>query len=155
MAESSDFFKNFRKQIRDSKVNTTDNHKSEIGDDYDDHRYDILDTIDHAEENKDGFDTHGAYVDDFNVKEEYESLKNIVIFDKDQENHLNPIQEHVKSERRITKKVPILDYIFTPKDNITTYELARLLSFVQMSIDQKVFDNMPIELKKHFTKCID
>ena len=54
-----------------------------------------------------------------------------------------------------SKKVPVLDYIFTPKSDITVYELARLLSYIQMSIDQNVFDNMPIELKKHFTKCID
>ena len=54
-----------------------------------------------------------------------------------------------------SKKVPVLDYIFTPKSDITVYELARLLSYIQMSIDQNVFENMPIELKKHFTKCID
>ena len=59
------------------------------------------------------------------------------------------------NNRRNYKEVPLLDYLFTPRESITIYELARLLSYIKMSISQDVYDNMPIELKQHFTKCVD
>lgn len=57
--ESSDFFKNFRNQIRSSKRVESNNVHEEMDDDYDHQRQDILSTIDNAVENKDGFD--GVY----------------------------------------------------------------------------------------------
>lgn len=144
--ESSDFFKNFRNQIRSSKRVESNNAHEEIDDDYD--RQDMLGIIDNAVENKDGFD--GAYVDDFDVNEEMKNIEELSKYDTTTKISKPQTQPSGKS-----KKVPVLDYIFTPKSDITVYELARLLSYVQMSIDQNVFENMPIELKKHFTKCID
>lgn len=144
--ESSDFFKNFRNQIRSSKRVESNNVHEEMDDDYD--RQDMLGTIDNAVENKDGFD--GAYVDDFDVNEEMKNIEELSKYDTTTKISKPQTQPSGKS-----KKVPVLDYIFTPKSDITVYELARLLSYIQMSIDQNVFDNMPIELKKHFTKCID
>ena len=117
-----------------------------MDDDYD--RQDMLGTIDNAVENKDGF--NGAYVDDFDVNEEMKNIEELSNYDTTTKISKSQSQPSGKS-----KKVPVLDYIFTPKSDITVYELARLLSYIQMSIDQNVFDNMPIELKKHFTKCID
>lgn len=49
----------------------------------------------------------------------------------------------------------ILDYIFTPKQDITTLELARLISYMKMSISSEIYDQIPGELKRHFTKCIE
>lgn len=144
--ESSDFFKNFRNQIRSSKRVESNNVHEEMGDEYD--RQDMLSTIDNAIENKDGID--GAYVDDFDVNEE---LKNIEELSKYYT--MTKISKPQTQSGGKSKNVPVLDYIFTPKSDITVYELARLLSYIQMSIDQNVFENMPIELKKHFTKCID
>lgn len=144
--ESSDFFKNFRNQIRSSKRVESNNVHEEMDDDYD--RQDMLGTIDNAVENKDGFD--GAYVDDFDVNEEMKNIEELSKYDTTTKISKPQTQPSGKS-----KKVPVLDYIFTPKSDITVYELARLLSYIQMSIDQNVFENMPIELKKHFTKCID
>ena len=144
--ESSDFFKNFRNQIRRSKHVESNNVHEEMDDDYD--RQDMLGTIDNAVENKDGF--NGAYVDDFDVNEEMKNIEELSNYDTTTKISKSQSQPSGKS-----KKVPVLDYIFTPKSDITVYELARLLSYIQMSIDQNVFDNMPIELKKHFTKCID
>lgn len=144
--ESSDFFKNFRNQIRSSKHVESNNVREEMDDDYD--RQDMLGTIDNAVENKDGFD--GAYVDDFDVNEEMKNIEELSKYDTTTKISKPQTQPSGKS-----KKVPVLDYIFTPKSDITVYELARLLSYIQMSIDQNVFENMPIELKKHFTKCID
>ncbi len=147
--ESSDFFKSFRNQIRSSKhIESNDVHE-EI--DYD--RHDILDTIDQAIENKDGFKLDGAYVDDFDVNEELKNIEELSKYDVETTAKISEPQ--TRSITNKSKKVPVLDYIFTPKSDITVYELARLLSYIQMSIDQNVFDNMPIELKKHFTKCID
>ena len=146
--ESSDFFKNFRNQIRSSKRVESNNVHEEMDDDYDHQRQDILSTIDNAVENKDGFD--GAYVDDFDVNEEMKNIEELSKYDTTTKISKPQTQPGGKS-----KKVPVLDYIFTPKNDITVYELARLLSYIQMSIDQNVFENMPIELKKHFTKCID
>lgn len=144
--ESSDFFKNFRNQIRSSKHVESNNVHEEMDDDYD--CQDMLGTIDNVVENKDGFD--GAYVDDFDVNEEMKNIEELSKYDTTTKISKPQPQPSGKS-----KKVPVLDYIFTPKSDITVYELARLLSYIQMSIDQNVFDNMPIELKKHFTKCID
>lgn len=144
--ESSDFFKNFRNQIRSSKHVESNNVHEEMDDDYD--RQDMLGTIDNVVENKDGF--NGAYVDDFDVNEEMKNIEELSNYDITTKISKSQPQPSGKS-----KKVPVLDYIFTPKSDITVYELARLLSYIQMSIDQNVFDNMPIELKKHFTKCID
>lgn len=147
--ESSDFFKSFRNQIRSSKrIESNDVHE-EI--DYD--RHDILDTIDQAIENKDGFKLDGAYVDDFDVNEELKNIEELSKYDTETTTKISKPQTQPIANK--SKKVPVLDYIFTPKSDITVYELARLLSYIQMSIDQNVFDNMPIELKKHFTKCID
>lgn len=141
---SSDFFKNFKNQIRSS------NHveSNDVHDDVDDDRRDMLDMIDKAAENKDGAEIEGAYTDDFNVVEEMKNIEYLSRYDITS----NPQPQSTTSK---SKKVPVLDYVFTPKSDITVYELARLLSFINMSIDQNVFDNMPIELKKHFTKCID
>lgn len=144
--ESSDFFKNFRNQIRSSKRVESNNVHEEMDDDY--NRQDMLNTIDNAIENKDGFD--GAYADDFDVNEEMKNIEELSKYDTTTKISNPQTQPSGKS-----KKVPVLDYIFTPKSDITVYELARLLSYIQMSIDQNVFENMPIELKKHFTKCID
>lgn len=144
--ESSDFFKNFRNQIRSSKRVESNNVHEEMDDEYD--RQDMLSTIDNAIENKDGID--GAYVDDFDVNEEMKNIEELSKYDTTTKISKPQTQSGDKS-----KKVPVLDYIFTPKSDITVYELARLLSYIQMSIDQNVFENMPIELKKHFTKCID
>ena len=147
--ESSDFFKNFRNQIRSSKrIESNDIHE-EIDDD----RHDILDMIDQAIENKDGFKSDGAYVDDFDVNEELKNIEELSKYDTETTTKISKLQTQPITNK--SKKVPVLDYIFTPKSDITVYELARLLSYIQMSIDQNVFDNMPIELKKHFTKCID
>lgn len=146
--ESSDFFKNFRNQIRSSKRVESNSVHEEMDDDYDHQRQGILSIIDNAVENKDGFD--GAYVDDFDVNEEMKNIEELSKYDTTTKISKPQTQPSGKS-----KKVPVLDYIFTPKSDITVYELARLLSYIQMSIDQNVFENMPIELKKHFTKCID
>lgn len=146
--ESSDFFKNFRNQIRSSKRVESNSVHEEMDDDYDHQRQDILSIIDDAVENKDGFD--GAYVDDFDVNEEMKNIEELSKYDT-----MTKISKPQTQPSGKSKKVPVLDYIFTPKSDITVYELARLLSYIQMSIDQNVFENMPIELKKHFTKCID
>ena len=141
---SSDFFKNFKNQIRSS------NHveSNDVCDDVDDERRDMLDMIDKAAENKDGVEIEGAYTDDFDVAEEMKNIEYLSRYDITS----NSQPQSITSK---SKKVPVLDYVFTPKSDITVYELARLLSFINMSIDQNVFDNMPVELKKHFTKCID
>ena len=60
-----------------------------------------------------------------------------------------------KTNQSIQSNQLLLDYIFTPKNDISVYDLARLLSFLKMSISQDVYDAIPAELKKHFTKCID
>lgn len=152
MSKESNIFKSLRSQIRSSKVeknNNTITHEDD--DDYMDARSDMLDMLDmhdNVTENKDGYNMAD---DDFDVGSELKTIESI-----SKSNSIHELKTTISDQNnRQIKKAPILDYIFTPKSDITTYELARLLSFIQMSVDQNVFDNLPIELKKHFTKCID
>ena len=43
-------------------------------------------------------------------------------------------------------------YIFYPKKNISTYDLARILAFTQLMITDNIYDKIPDDLKQHFTK---
>lgn len=49
---------------------------------------------------------------------------------------------------------PILDFLFSPKSDITAYDLARILNFLKISISTDIYESLPEDLKKHFTKFI-
>lgn len=45
------------------------------------------------------------------------------------------------------------DYLFNPKEDITTYELAKILAETQHPyIRPDTFKNLPDELKRHFVE---
>lgn len=52
----------------------------------------------------------------------------------------------------VEKKVDELEYVFFPKPEITTYDLARILAFTQLSISKDLYQNFPPELQKFFAK---
>lgn len=66
--------------------------------------------------------------------------------------------EDIPEEKEIPQKLypdskqPILDYMFSPKADINTYDLARLLAFIKLTISKDTYDVLPSELKKHFLK---
>ena len=44
------------------------------------------------------------------------------------------------------------EFVFFPKNDITAYDLARILSLTQMMITNEIYGKVPDELKKHFTR---
>jgi len=59
------------------------------------------------------------------------------------------IVEDVKLPEPFNK---VLDYIFNPAENITVYEMAKILSFTIMSVSQDTYDVTPENLRRHFVK---
>lgn len=49
----------------------------------------------------------------------------------------------------------VYKHIFFPQSDITIFELARILSFTQMLISDNIYDKIPADLKRHFTKFSD
>lgn len=49
----------------------------------------------------------------------------------------------------------VYKHIFFPQSDITIFELARILSFTQMLISDNIYDKIPADLKRHFTKFTD
>ena len=44
------------------------------------------------------------------------------------------------------------NYVFFPKPDITTYELARIFAFSQFMITTDIYDKYPADLQKYFVK---
>ena len=42
-------------------------------------------------------------------------------------------------------------YVFFPKNDISTYDLARILAMTQLMITPDIYEKFPDDLKKHFT----
>ena len=43
-------------------------------------------------------------------------------------------------------------FVFFPKNDITAYDLARILALTQLMVTDDIYEKVPDELKKHFTR---
>lgn len=62
------------------------------------------------------------------------------------------IKNHNNVNLPTDQPMPILDYVFVPKEDINLQELTRLLAFLFMSVSKETYEKMPLELQKHFIK---
>ena len=77
------------------------------------------------------------YVDDPSPAADFEDA-NLINNDTVQDMNLEPFDKSFQ-------------YVFFPKSDISTYDLARLLAMTQLMITPDVYDKFPDDLKKHFT----
>ena len=72
----------------------------------------------------------------------------------------NPLKDSVISEKQVQEmnldpKDASFQYVFFPKNDINTYDLARILAITQLMITPDVYEQFPDDLKKHFTTFTD
>ena len=65
------------------------------------------------------------------------------------------IDENQVKEMDLDPKDESFQYVFFPKNDITTYDLARILAITQLMITPDVYEKFPEDLKKHFTTFTD
>ncbi len=65
------------------------------------------------------------------------------------------IQEEQVKEMNLEPKDESFQYVFFPKNDITTYDLARILAITQLMITPDIYAQFPDDLKKHFTTFTD
>ena len=65
------------------------------------------------------------------------------------------IKENQVKEMNLEPKDESFQYVFFPKNDINTYDLARILAITQLMITPDVYEQFPEDLKKHFTTFTD
>lgn len=65
------------------------------------------------------------------------------------------IKEDQVKEMNLEPKDQSFRYVFFPKNDISTYDLARILAITQLMITPDVYEKFPDDLKKHFTTFTD
>lgn len=65
------------------------------------------------------------------------------------------IDEDELSEMKLEPKDESFQYVFFPKNDINTYDLARILAMTQLMITPDVYEKFPDDLKRHFTTFTD
>ena len=65
------------------------------------------------------------------------------------------IEQETVNEMNLTPKDESFQYVFFPKNDITTYDLARILAITQLMITPDIYEKFPDDLKKHFTTFSD
>ncbi len=65
------------------------------------------------------------------------------------------IDENELSEMKLDPKDKSFQYVFFPKNDINTYDLARILAMTQLMITPDVYEKFPDDLKRHFTTFTD
>lgn len=65
------------------------------------------------------------------------------------------LSKETVDEMNLTPKDESFQYVFFPKNDITTYDLARILAITQLMITPDVYEKFPDDLKKHFTMFTD
>ena len=65
------------------------------------------------------------------------------------------LSKETVEEMNLTPKDEAFQYVFFPKNDITTYDLARILAITQLMITPDVYEKFPDDLKKHFTMFTD
>lgn len=65
------------------------------------------------------------------------------------------IDENELSEMKLDPKDESFQYVFFPKNDINTYDLARILAMTQLMITPDVYEKFPDDLKRHFTTFTD
>ncbi len=63
----------------------------------------------------------------------------------------NLIKDDVVQDMKLEPFDQSFQYVFFPKSNISTYDLARILAMTQLMITPDVYEKFPDDLKKHFT----
>lgn len=63
----------------------------------------------------------------------------------------NLIRNETVKEMNLEPFDQSFQYVFFPKNDISTYDLARILAMTQLMITPEVYDKFPDDLKKHFT----
>ena len=71
----------------------------------------------------------------------------------DEDSPLNDavIDEDEVKEMNLDPKDESFQYVFFPKNDINTYDLARILAMTQLMITPDVYEKFPDDLKRHFT----
>jgi len=69
--------------------------------------------------------------------------------EENNENEENEVRHYPTTQ---SKKVTILDYVFTPQEDITIYELSKIMSYMILSVSVDTFTQMPPAFHRHFTK---
>ena len=65
------------------------------------------------------------------------------------------IKEEEVKEMNLDPKDESFQYVFFPKNDINTYDLARILAITQLMITPDVYEKFPDDLKRHFTTFTD
>ena len=65
------------------------------------------------------------------------------------------INKETVEELNLDPKDKSFQYVFFPKNDITTYDLARILAITQLMITPDVYEKFPDDLKRHFTTFTD
>ena len=72
----------------------------------------------------------------------------------EEENDSMITQQTVES-MNLTPKDESFQYVFFPKNDITTYDLARILAITPLMMTPDVYEKFPEDLRKHFTMFTD
>jgi len=103
------------------------------------------------------FDKFKQQLKQKNTVDEFLEEESFPAAEFDEEDPLNDsvIKEEQVKEMNLEPKNESFQYVFFPKNDINTYDLARILAITQLMITPDVYEKFPDDLKKHFTTFTD